>query len=101
MCLLRVLTVCVVWDEVCLSVCMYVLYVCTVCMYSSVCMWDLPLCIIIFFDNYFDSFSLTRIVWGHSAHHIRLLWPQRGGGSPAGKRCRDRSPEQCKEMRRR
>ena len=70
-----------------LVVCMYV------CMYVCIYM--------VSFDNYFDSFSLSRIVWEHSAHRIRLLGSQRGGGSPAAERRRDRSPERCKEMRRR
>ena len=64
-----------------------------VCMYVCIYM--------VSFDNYFDSFSLSRIVWGHSAHRIRLLRQQQGGGSPAGKRRRDRGPGQFKEMSRR
>ena len=49
-------------------------------------------------DNYFASFSLSRIGWVHSSFRIGCFRPQRGGGSPAGQRGQYRGEEQCKEM---
>ena len=56
--------------------------------------------LVIFFANYFDSFSLSRLGWAHSSHHIGSEWSQRVGGSPTEERSPDRGLDQCKEMSR-
>jgi hypothetical protein len=67
------------------------------CMYIYVCLFS-DLLLVISNDNYFASFSLSRIEWCHSSLHIGSEGPQRGGGSPAGQRCKYRGAGQCKEM---
>ena len=67
------------------------------CMYLYVCLFS-DLLLVISDDNYFASFSLSRIGWVHSYHHIGSEGPQRGGGSPAGQRCQYRGADRCKEM---
>ena len=74
------------------------MYVCMyVCIFINNCLFLIWFDMILD-DNYFASFSLSRIGWVHSPLHIGSEGPQRGGGSPAGQRRKYRGTGQCKEM---